>query len=181
MKKSCIFCSKNFPLDYQIICQFKYWYFIYEINPMRDFHCMLVSKKHFWWIGDINSSEILQSIWESIKICINTIKKSNKNIKTVSIVSLNLWENTKHLHFHLIPIFYSDNIKNINNYLKDWSWINFLWNKEITQDSYKDYIKNIFWKKINYLIEEMDNILKANIKEKVLILKSNLCIKCDVK
>lgn len=176
MKNECIFCLKNFPLDYQIIYEFKNWYFIYEINPMRDFHCMIVSKKHYWWIEEIDNVEVLQSIWEVIKICIDTIKKSNENIKTVSLLSLNLGKNTKHLHFHLIPIFYTDNIKNINNYIEDGSWINFLSNKETIQDSYKEYIKSVFWKESDRLLEKMNNVLLENIKEKVKLLKSNLSI-----
>lgn len=176
MKKNCIFCSKLFPLDYQIIYEFKNWYFIYEINPIRDLHCMIVSKKHYWWIEEVYNIKVLQNIWEVLKICIDSIKKSNENIKTVSLLSLNLGKNTKHLHFHLIPIFYTDNIKNINNNIEDGSWINFLSNKETIQDSYKEYIKSIFWKESDRLLEEMNNILIENIKEKVELLKSNLSI-----
>ena len=181
MKQKCIFCSKHFPLEYQIIYEFKNWYFIYEINPMRDFHCMLVSKRHYWWVEEIDDIEILQNMWKTIKVCVNTIIKSSKDIRTVSVLSLNLWKNTKHFHFHFIPIFHQDNIKSINNYLEDWSWINFLASKETVQDCYKDYIRNIFWHKWEYLITEMNNILVENIKEKTAILKSNLPIRWDVK
>lgn len=176
MKRECIFCSEFFPLDYQIIYEFKFWYFIYEINPMRDFHCMLISKEHYWGIEEVDDLEILQDIWRAIKVCVDTMKRSSKNIKSISILSLNLWKCTKHLHFHLIPIFYTDNIKNINNYIEDWSWINFLANKEVVQDSYQNYIKSIFWNKSDILLKKINNILRKTIKENVLILKNNLSI-----
>lgn len=169
----CIFCSNSFPLDYQIIKCFDKWFFVHDINPMRSFHCLLVFKKHISWFEDICDSDITK-FWEILKECILCIKKSDINIKSISVLSLNLWEKSKHLHFHLIPIFNNDNIRSINNIFIDWSWINFLWNKEIIQDSYKKHIVNIYWKYSNKILWDMELFLRKIIAEKVKILKSNI-------
>ena len=170
----CIFCSKKFPLEYQLIKEFDDWYFVADINPMRDFHCLLVSKNHYSWFEEINNINTLKNFWNILKICILAIKNSNKNIINISILSLNLWEKSKHLHFHLIPIFCNDSIKSINDISIDCSWIHFLWNHEIIQDSYKIYIENIFWTLSDDILKDIENKLKEKIIQNVKILKNNI-------
>lgn len=170
----CIFCSENFPLKYQLIKEFENWFFVCDINPMKKFHCLLVFKNHIFWFDEIENTQVLNDFWKILNSCMLAIKNSDKNIKMVSISSLNLWENSKHLHFHLIPISYDDNIKVINDFLKDGWWLYFLWSKEIIQDCYKNYLTDIIWEKSRNILDNIDTTLKENIIKNVKTLKNNL-------
>jgi diadenosine tetraphosphate (Ap4A) HIT family hydrolase len=185
MKTKCLFCDKKFPLDYSIISnKFKYWLFVYNINPICDFHCLIVLKKEYSKLGGkhINSIEcnisedILSELWIILNKASIAIKKSNKNIKQIDILSLNSWENSKHLHFHLIPIFKDEELKKINNFNMDWWWIFFLWRKEIVQDTIDEHIKQTCWDKYLKLLEDINLIKKKQILKNVTILKKNFNI-----
>jgi hypothetical protein len=69
-----------------------------------------------------------------------TIKKCSANIKTVSIASLNSGMDSKHTHFHLIPILKNDNVKKVNSLDIDGGGFSFLARKEIVDDTLSDFI-----------------------------------------
>jgi diadenosine tetraphosphate (Ap4A) HIT family hydrolase len=154
----CIFCKKTFPLERLLVSDKpKHWYLVHNLRPVCDFHCLLVLKNHD---QDISSENLSPEVLHELGILLNkaclAIKKCSNDIKTVTVSSLNSWENSKHLHFHLIPIFKDEQVKRVNKPL-DGGGFFYLWRKEITDDTFDEYIETTCWEyswKILHSIQE---------------------------
>lgn len=183
MKKNCVFCKNSFPSkNQQIDNTLKYWEFVHSINPLCDFHCLLVLKKELIndigkHVNDISDFILPQEVLIELGILLNKasiiIKKCDENIDRVNIISLNSWENSKHLHFHLIPIYKWENIKKVNNLNIDGSWLNFWSRKEIIQDTLDEFINQTCWEKASDILSSIDKVVSERVSRNTEILKGN--------
>jgi len=98
------------PVD--LIYENKNFFSIFDINPLVDKHCLIISKKHFDTFLDIPfelGAELLD--------CIN--KTAIKIIEDGNFEGFNILNNNsevagqviKHVHFHLFPRKEGDNFK----------------------------------------------------------------------
>ncbi len=112
----CVFCkiiNKEIPAE--ILYEDKYVIVFLDINPISKGHSLVVPKKHFESLEDVDD--------KYLKKIITRIKKvSSILIKAVNKEGFNLLLNNKkaagqlinHLHFHIIPRSLGDNV-NLEN------------------------------------------------------------------
>lgn len=183
MNENCVFCKKSFPdKNQQIDNTSKYWEFLHSINPICDFHCLLILKKEVInnigrHINDISDCILPQEVVTELGILLNkasvSIKKCDENIERVNVISLNSWENSKHLHFHLIPIYKWEKIKKVNNVNMDGSWLNFWSRKEIIQDTLNEFITQTCWESAYNILSSINTATLERVSRNTEILKKN--------
>jgi diadenosine tetraphosphate (Ap4A) HIT family hydrolase len=146
-----------------------------------DFHCLIVLKKEIHlntWnphINDIGTNKLPEEVFSELWILLNktsfTIKKCSANIKTVSIASLNSGMDSKHTHFHLIPILKNDNVKKVNSLDIDGGGFSFLARKEIVDDTLSDFIGATCWDSSSKILDSIDSAQKKRVSENVKLLR----------
>ncbi|MDD2487728.1 MAG: HIT domain-containing protein [Candidatus Gracilibacteria bacterium] len=184
MDNKCIFCKDIFPLDYQNISdEPKYWTFVHDIKPICDFHCNVILKKEVSGkehICDLGDEKIPDDVLSELGIVLNksviAIKKSSEKIKRVNIVSLNSGSKSKHLHFHLIPIFEGEDVKKINDINTDGGGLSFLSRKEIVQDTLDEFINQTCGELSSDILTSIEIATKKRVSNNVILLKKYFSI-----
>jgi histidine triad (HIT) family protein len=97
----CIFCKIiNKEISSEIIYEDDICIAIKDINPQAPYHILIIPKKHIPTILELNDSEIMKGIFETIK------KVSEKlNLKSFRIVNNfgpDALQSIYHVHFHLL-------------------------------------------------------------------------------
>jgi len=169
----CIFCKNVFPLNRLIVSdQPRYWHFIHNIRPVCDFHCLIVLKNH---APDMTSDNISEEALLELGPLLNkasiAIKKCSKKIKTVTISSLNFWENSKHLHFHLIPVYENEHVKKVNSLEIDGGGFSFLSRKEIADDTMDEFIQATCWNSSQGILASIEEAMEHQTSENVKVLR----------
>jgi diadenosine tetraphosphate (Ap4A) HIT family hydrolase len=180
-KTNCVFCRNDFPLDYQLVSETQYWFFVLNIKPQCNFHCLIVLKAeiidrkgHISDLGDKRlPDEAMRELGILLKSASIAIKKSDPTIKKILVASLNTGEKSQHLHFHLIPKRVRESIKTVNNPKKDGGGMFFLARKEMVVDTFTDFLKSITGNESSNLIESMEKATKTNVQRNAQILKKN--------
>lgn len=118
----CIFCKiiNNEISSYKIYENDMVFCFL-DINPLSSGHTLIIPKKHFKDISDIDS-EYLSSINDATKYVYNLLM-SKLGPDGIRIVQNNgICQEIKHYHVHLIPV-YNDmldvDIEEVYNKIKD--------------------------------------------------------------
>lgn len=118
----CIFCKiiNNEISSYKIYENDMVFCFL-DINPLSSGHTLIIPKKHFKDISDIDS-EYLSSINDATKYVYNLLM-SKLGPDGIRIVQNNgICQEIKHYHVHLIPV-YNDmldmDIEDVYNKIKD--------------------------------------------------------------
>lgn len=109
----CLFCkiingeipSYTIYEDYYVKC-------FLDINPISNAHALIIPKKHFIDINDIDN-EYLFKINESSKIIVKLINEKFKPNGFKLVQNNGTLQDVKHYHLHIIPN-YSGNQKNID-------------------------------------------------------------------
>ena len=179
----CSFCRSDFPSKYQLISDApKFWFFVSNISPQTDYHCLIVLKAEvvdkYGHISDLSDEKIPDEVMREFGILLKkacmSIKKSDSSIEKVLVASLNTGEHSKHLHFHLIPKRSEETIKTVNDPGKDGGGMFFLARKEIVHDTFYDFLKsttgNDMGEDLNCKIKEAT---KDRVRDNTLRLKEN--------
>ena len=114
----CIFCK---IVSWQLPCYKVYedndFFAFLDIRPLNPGHTLVVPKKHYRWVWDVENIDIYYKVVQKI---VNWLKKT---FNTDYIVSLVFWEEVPHAHVWLVPRFNNDwhwgaikldNVKNIS-------------------------------------------------------------------
>lgn len=175
--KECVFCRTDFPLAHQLISdRSPYWTIVHDLQPMGAFHCLVVSKKHYEDIGASDmETNALSELGGLLHALSAAIQECSQDIARVNILSMNSGEYSKHLHFHVVPIYKHEKIRKVDNTGLDGSGLTFLSRKEIVVDCIKEYIAANCGK----LSEQVSHMLKEVIKEEVRANSLNLQLKLD--
>jgi histidine triad (HIT) family protein len=98
--QDCIFCKivKGEIPCYKVYEDANFLGFL-DINPRNLGHTLLIPKKHFRWVDDVQPYDLF---WQTAKKLSVTIQKTT-NCTTVSKVVIGL--DVPHAHIHLIPRF----------------------------------------------------------------------------
>ena len=179
-KHVCIFCNSDFPLKYQLISDApKFWFFVSNISPQTDYHCLIVLKAevvdkigHISDLGDEKlPDEVMREFGILLKKACLSIKKSDSSIEKVLIASLNTGERSKHLHFHLIPKRDNEPVKTVNDPCKDGGGMFFLGRKEIVHDTFSDFLELTTGDMSEELKKKIEKATEARVTENTQRLK----------
>ena len=115
MKDDCIFCKinkKEIP-SYTIYEDDLFRAFL-DINPITNGHVLLVPKKHYDNMFELDN-ELVTKIYEVAKK-INDIFKEKLDCEGFTLIQNNgLGQDVKHYHLHLIPRYPHDDVKYLSN------------------------------------------------------------------
>jgi histidine triad (HIT) family protein len=103
MIRECIFCKiiKNEIPSYKIYEDGDFYAFL-DISPRNPGHTLLIPKKHYRWVWDIENIGAFFSVARKIALA------QKKAFKTDYIVSLIFGEEVEHAHLWVIPRFEND-------------------------------------------------------------------------
>ena len=110
----CIFCKIiNGDIPSYTIYENEYVKCFLDVNPLSDGHTLIVPKKHFKDLYDIDI-ETLNEIFKASKIVCELInKKLNPN--GIRIVQNNgILQEVKHYHMHVLPNYAENNNKTLD-------------------------------------------------------------------
>lgn len=181
-KDNCVFCGNDFPYDYQLVSDApEYWFLILNIEPQCDFHCLIVLKAsivdEIGHISDVGDKRVPDRAMCELGLLIKkasvAMKKSDPTIEKILTVSLNTGNTSKHIHFHLIPKRFKEQVKTINNPKEDGGGMFFLARKEIVLDTYRRILKSTTGKDSHKLIKNIDSATTDRVKRNAKILKKN--------
>ena len=101
--ENCIFCKIiNGEIPSYTIFEDDLIIIFLDINPTSNGHCLVIPKKHFVDINDIDS-EYLSHIFSVVKEML-PILESKLNYDVISLCQNNGFvQDVKHFHLHLIP------------------------------------------------------------------------------
>jgi len=115
MKDDCIFCKinkKEIP-SYTIYEDDDFRAFL-DINPITNGHTLLVPKKHYENMFELEE-EMIPKIYNVAKK-INEIFKEKLNSEGFTLIQNNgHGQDVKHYHLHLIPRYSHDNVRYLSN------------------------------------------------------------------
>ncbi len=115
MKDDCIFCKinkKEIP-SYTIYEDEDFRAFL-DINPITNGHTLLVPKKHYENMFELEE-EMIPKIYNVAKK-INEIFKEKLNSEGFTLIQNNgHGQDVKHYHLHLIPRYSHDNVRYLSN------------------------------------------------------------------
>jgi len=108
--ENCIFCKiiKGEIPSYTIYENEKVKVFM-DINPLAKGHLLLIPKKHFTNLMDINN-ETLSEIDDITRKLYPTLKEKLGCMGLTRMQNNELGQEVKHFHMHLIPRYENDNI-----------------------------------------------------------------------
>jgi len=181
-KDNCIFCRDDFPYDYQLVSAApEYWTLVLNIEPQCDFHCLIVLKASIvdkiGHISDVGDKRVPDRAMCELGILIKkaslALKDSDPTIEKIFAVSLNTGKTSKHIHFHLIPKRFKEQVKTVNNPKEDGGGMFSLARKEIVLDTYRCILKLTTGKNGCKLIKTIDNATADRVKRNAKILKKN--------
>ncbi len=120
MKNECIFCKiiKGEIPSFKIYEDDVAIAFL-DIRPLNPGHTLVISKKHYRWVWDI---ENIGEFYERVRKIVLAIKRA---YKTNYVVSLVFGEEVEHAHVWLVPRFENDghggaiNLSNVKNIDKE--------------------------------------------------------------
>lgn len=109
MSKECLFCDEEFYTEDNFVCENKLWKVIYDSYPVSNGHMLIIPKRHFESVFDMNIHECmsLYGIFRKAKrIMDERFKPDGYNI------GVNVGEyggqTIMHLHFHFMPRYKDD-------------------------------------------------------------------------
>jgi len=88
----------------------EYTYSFFDINPMNEYHTLVIPKKHYENMFDIPESEALH-IMKTVKKVVDLYneKLGLKNVQVINNSGAEAQQDIFHIHFHIVPRFSGDN------------------------------------------------------------------------
>jgi histidine triad (HIT) family protein len=88
----------------------EYTYAFFDINPINEYHTLVIPKKHFENMFDITDDEFSHVAKTIRKIMTLYNKKLGmKNIQVICNSGSEAQQDVFHLHYHIVPRFKEDN------------------------------------------------------------------------
>jgi diadenosine tetraphosphate (Ap4A) HIT family hydrolase len=169
----CVFCKKDFPCDYQLVSGAPgHWLFVLNVNPQTDLHGMIVlNAEKAGHCRDLAAEDLPQEavseLGKLLSQACKSIKAVDPEVDTVLITSLNMGEDSRHLHFHLIPKRKNEKVRRVANPDEDGGGMFFMARKEIVVDTYSDFIRSTTNCEAEHLISEIREAQKKQITRNV--------------
>ena len=107
----CIFCKivRGEIPSYKVY-EDDHTYAFFDINPINEYHTLIIPKKHYENMFDITEEEFL-NVAKTVKKIVNLYrdKLEMKNIQILASSGAEAQQDVFHLHYHIIPRFSGDN------------------------------------------------------------------------
>lgn len=106
----CIFCKVAGSKAHSWkVCEDEYTYAFLDINPVNEYHTLVIPKKHYENMFDIPEDEALH-IMKTIKKVVNLYseKLGLKNVQVINSSGAEAQQDVFHIHFHIVPRFSGD-------------------------------------------------------------------------
>ena len=109
--QDCIFCKiiRGEAKSWKIY-EDDFTYVFLDINPVNEYHTLVIPKKHFENIFDITEDEF-QHLSKTIKRIVNlyNVKLGMKNVQIINSSGAEAQQDVFHIHFHIVPRYKGDN------------------------------------------------------------------------
>jgi histidine triad (HIT) family protein len=109
--EDCIFCKivRGEAKSWKVY-EDDFTYVFLDINPVNEYHTLVIPKKHFENIFDITEEEFL-NVSKTIKRIVNLYseKLGLKNLQIINSSGAEAQQDVFHIHFHIVPRFKGDN------------------------------------------------------------------------
>ena len=117
--ENCIFCQIACgKINSWKVYEDEYTYAFFDINPINEYHTLVIPKKHYADMFDIPENEALHII-KTVKKIVDLYNKKLglKNVQIINNSGAEAQQDVFHIHFHIIPRFSGDgqNIKWISH------------------------------------------------------------------
>ncbi|KZS46455.1 hypothetical protein AWU65_11280 [Paenibacillus glucanolyticus] len=110
--EDCIFCKivKKGEANYWKVCENESVYAFLDINPVNEYHTLIIPKRHYEDIFDTPEDELIKvmSVVKKITMLYNT-KLGIKNVQIINSSGPEAQQDVFHTHFHIVPRRHGDN------------------------------------------------------------------------
>ena len=109
--ENCIFCKvAHGKANSWKVYEDEYTYAFLDINPVNEYHTLVIPKNHYVDIFEIPENEAVH-IMKTIKKIVNLYndKLGLKNLQIVNSNGVEAQQDVFHIHFHIVPRFSGDN------------------------------------------------------------------------
>src|SRR5690625_2609163 len=107
----CIFCKivKGEAKSWKVY-EDEHAYAFLDINPVNEYHTLIIPKEHYENIFDISETELLNvmSVLKKVVTLYNE-KLGIKNVQIINSSGLEAQQDVFHIHFHIVPRSKGDN------------------------------------------------------------------------
>ena len=100
---NCIFCKiANKEINSEIVYENENVIAFKDINPKAKIHILIVTKKHFYTILDIEENEIIKDIHKAIKEIAKEYNIEEKGFRIINNCKEDGGQEVMHVHFHML-------------------------------------------------------------------------------
>ena len=100
---NCIFCKiANKEVNSEIVYENENVIAFKDINPKAKIHILIVTKKHFDTILDIEENEIIKDIHKAIKEIAKEYNIEEKGFRIINNCKEDGGQEVMHVHFHML-------------------------------------------------------------------------------
>ncbi len=99
----CIFCKiANKEINSEIIYENDSVIAFKDLNPKAKIHFLIIPKKHYSTILDVDNTEIMQDIFKAVKEIAKEFGIEEDGFRIINNCKENGGQEVMHLHFHLL-------------------------------------------------------------------------------
>jgi len=109
--ENCIFCKIiRGEMPSWKVYEDEYTYAFFDINPVNEYHTLVIPKNHYENIFDIPKNEAV-NIMKTVKKIVDLYKEKlgMENIQILNSSGKEAQQDVFHIHFHIVPRFLGDN------------------------------------------------------------------------
>lgn len=99
----CIFCKiANKEINSEIVYENESVVAFKDLNPRTKIHLLIVPKKHYETILDIDNDGVMKDIFKAVKEIANQYEIDEKGFRIINNCKENGGQEVMHVHFHLL-------------------------------------------------------------------------------
>lgn len=99
----CIFCKiANKEINSEIVYENESVVAFKDLNPRAKIHLLIVPKKHYETILDIDNDGVMKDIFKAVKEIANQYEIDEKGFRIINNCKENGGQEVMHVHFHLL-------------------------------------------------------------------------------
>ena len=99
----CIFCKiANKEINSEIVYENENIVAFKDINPEAKIHILIVSKKHYETILDVNDDEVIKDIFKTVKEIAAQYDIDEKGFRIINNCKEDGGQTVMHVHFHML-------------------------------------------------------------------------------
>lgn len=99
----CIFCKiANKEINSEIVYENESVVAFKDLNPRAKIHLLIVPKKHYETILDIDNNEVMKDILKAVKEIANQYDINEKGFRIINNCKEDGGQEVMHVHFHML-------------------------------------------------------------------------------